>query len=262
MIFPGMDPYLERPAFWPGFHNRFIVYLADHLQPLLRPRYIAAVEERVFVEGPDREIIPDVRVVQRPRPRTEGAVGLAESDEPLVVRVSGLEIHEAYVEILDRQSGLQVVTVIELVSPSNKRPGAGRDSYKQKQREVLHSQAHLVEIDLLRDGRHVLAVPESVARREAAYDYLIAVNRAGEQRDVFDLYPRTVRDRLPRVRVPLAAGDADVPLDVQVVLQKSYEAGAYEERINYAEACSPLLTAADEEWAAARIQAAKGAGPA
>ncbi|HJT32401.1 MAG TPA: DUF4058 family protein [Pirellulales bacterium] len=40
MIFPGMDPYLEDPAMWPGFHNALIVYIRDHLRPQLRPAVV------------------------------------------------------------------------------------------------------------------------------------------------------------------------------------------------------------------------------
>ena len=67
MIFPGMDPYLEHPRLWTGFHRGLITYIGDYLRPLLRPRYIAAVEERVFLEGADREIVPDVWVRQNKR---------------------------------------------------------------------------------------------------------------------------------------------------------------------------------------------------
>lgn len=71
MIFPGMDPYLEAPELWPGCHNSLIVYILDHLRPLLRPRYIAAIEERVFVEGLQRrELIPD-GLPKQGRPRHE-----------------------------------------------------------------------------------------------------------------------------------------------------------------------------------------------
>ncbi len=59
-MFPGMDPYLEVPAIWPDVHSRLIVYMAELLQPLLRPRYIASVQTRVFVEGSDHNIIPDL----------------------------------------------------------------------------------------------------------------------------------------------------------------------------------------------------------
>ena len=71
MIFPGMDPYLENPRLWPGVHHALVVYIRDYLRPLITPRYIAAIEERVYVEGPNREIIPDVWV--RPLALAESA---------------------------------------------------------------------------------------------------------------------------------------------------------------------------------------------
>lgn len=95
MIFPGMDPYLEDPLIWQGLHNRMVVYIADHLQPMLEPRYIAAVEERVFVEGPDRDIIPDISVRREPSRQAVHGVALADPDAPEIARVPSLEIHEA-----------------------------------------------------------------------------------------------------------------------------------------------------------------------
>src|SRR4051812_3887600 len=128
MIFPGMDPYLEDPRVWPEVHSSLIVYIRDHLRPLLRPKYVASIEERVYIEGPDREIRPDV-LVKRPRvvrgPR--GGVAVLEADAPVVVEAPPPEeVHETYVAILDLQSGQRVVTVIEVVSPSNKHAGPGR----------------------------------------------------------------------------------------------------------------------------------------
>ena len=75
-------------------------------------------------------------------------------DTPVVMQVPELEIHESYVEILNRESEQRIVTV-ELLSPTNKFPGAGQESYLAKQREIRASQTHLVEIDLLRAGQHV-----------------------------------------------------------------------------------------------------------
>src|ERR1700674_664685 len=118
MIFPGMDPYLEDPQIWTGCHQRLIVYIADHIQPKISPRYIAAVEERVFVEGPDREIIPDIWLRQTRAAQEDQAVAVANGDGAMVVQVPGLEIHESLVNILDRHSGHRVVTVIEVVSPT------------------------------------------------------------------------------------------------------------------------------------------------
>ncbi|MCI0684231.1 MAG: DUF4058 family protein [Gemmataceae bacterium] len=150
---------------------------------------------------------------------------------------------------MDRETGRSVVTVIELVSPSNKYRGAGRKSYLAKQRQVLDSTVHLVEIDLLRTGRHVMAVPEPVARAHGSYDYLTSVNRAGADRDEFDLYPKTLRQRLPRVRVPLSGSDAPATLDVQEALEQAYDRGAYDDQIEYAKPCKPRLRPADQAWA-------------
>ncbi len=160
--FPGMDPYLEHPILWPGLHTRLLVALADQLAPKILPRYLASVEERVFVEDPDQERVPDIWVQKtleerRARGRNPGTAIVT----PLVVEVEQLEIREHYIEILDRYHDFGVVTVIELVSPSNKAAGSGRESYLTKQREIRQSECHLVEIDLLRRGSHVMSVPES-----------------------------------------------------------------------------------------------------
>lgn len=258
-IFPGMDPYLENHRLWSGVHSALIVYLRDQLTPLLRPRYIAAVEERVYVEHPHREIIPDVWIKQgRAEPRG-AALAVMDADAPVLVQVPELEVHETYVAILDRETGEKVVTVIEVVSPSNKDAGSGRKSYLAKQRDVIQSEAHLVEIDLLRTGSHVLAVPEYAAKRQGPYDYLICVNRAEQARDLFELYPRRLRDRLPRIRVPLAGDDPDVALDVQALLTQTYEAGSYRDRVRYEAPCDPPLPPEDQAWADRLIREATGA---
>jgi hypothetical protein len=258
MIFPGMDPYLEVAELWPGFHNSLIVYISDFLQPLLRPRYIAAIEERVFVERPQpREFIPYVRYKQDRPPSEQGGTGVLDADEALEVQLPALEMHESYLEILDRHSGQRVVAVLEVLSPANKYAGPGRDSYVAKQREVLASQAHLIEIDLLRRGPHTMAVSEWIARQHASYDYLICVNRAEGLRNRFRLYPRQLRQRLPRIRVPLADGDPDVVLDVQAVVAQTYEAGSYRERLRYDQPCVPPLPAEDQAWADELIREAQ-----
>ena len=143
MIFPGMDPYLEDPLFWPGFHNALVVYIRDQLQPQLSPRYIAAVEDRVFLEETPRAIIPDVWVRERSEfklPSGKGGVAVLEAtavatdesdpeaDEELLISLSDPDEHESYIEILDRQSEQRVVTIIEVLSPTNKKPGRGREN--------------------------------------------------------------------------------------------------------------------------------------
>jgi hypothetical protein len=259
MFFPGMDPYLENPVVFPGIHGPMVVYLRDRLSPLIRPRYVASVGERVYVEGPEeRPIGPDVWV--RETRREGGGLAVADvavMDEPVHVEVPGLELHEPYIEIMDRESGMQVVTVIELVSPTNKYSGPGRDLYVAKQQEVLSSATHLVEIDLLRFGPHVLAVSEARVAGRFKYDYLVSVNRARRARTRFEVYPRTVRQRLPRIRIPLAGDDPDVPLDIRATLEQAYEAGSYRERIDYQAPCEPPLVPDDQTWADDLIRASE-----
>jgi hypothetical protein len=68
------------------------------------------------------------------------------------------------------------------------------------------------------------------------------INRAIGRRDTFDLYPRALRDRLPRIRIPLSNGDPDVVLDLQAVLEQTCEAGSYRSRLNYRAPCQPALS--------------------
>ncbi len=254
--FPGMDPYLERPALWAGMHNRFIIYLANALRPRLAPRYIAAVQARVYIEYPPRQVGPDLTVRRLPRPSQAAVSAVAEIDEAERIEVPGVEADEAFLEILDLESRQRVVTVIELLSPSNKTPGPGRDLYLQKQREVLASDVHLVEIDLLRTGRHTVAVPEAVVQSGPPYDYLVCVNRARVPRWSYDLYRRRLRDRLPRIGVPLAGNDPDAPVDLQAVLGQTYDDGDYRDRIDYCQPCQPPLSAEDQQWAGETIERA------
>jgi hypothetical protein len=254
MIFPGMDPYLELPSLWTDFHSRFIVYLAEHLRPLLRPRYIASVQTRVFIEGPDQARFPDVGIQRTLIARPAAVRAVMEADAPLEIRVSELEIEETYLQILDLQTSQRVVTVLEAVSPTNKYNGPGRDAYVAKQSEVRRSDAHLVEIDLLRTGPHVLAVPERLVRGRGAYDYLICVNRAEGKRSSFQVYPFRVTQRSRRFRCPLAPGDDDVVVDLQTVVERTYDFGGYEDLLRHDQPCVPPLSPEDQAWANSLIQ--------
>src|SRR5438045_269922 len=111
--FPGMNSYLEHPVLWEPVHTRLIIEIADQLQPRLDPRYIASVEERVYVEGP-RD-----RSRGKTQPRSQG-------NAAVIVKIEALEVRQRRIEILDSYDEMKLVAVIELVSPSNKRSGPGR----------------------------------------------------------------------------------------------------------------------------------------
>lgn len=131
--FPGMDPYLEDPA--RDFHTRFLVALADTVEPRVAPQFEVSIEERVYVSqtglaSPQR-FVPDL-IVTRPAeralaPTTVGSSGGVVSPSVLVERISDEEIRERYLEIRDARSQ-RVVTIIELLSPSNKQSGSASQS--------------------------------------------------------------------------------------------------------------------------------------
>ncbi len=120
---------------------------------------------------------------------------------------------------------------ISIPSPSNKRPGPDRRTYETKQREVLESDANLIELDLLRGGTRVLPYPDlAAAVDDLRCDYLILLNRSAQRQDLwmdYTLYPLDAREPLPCIPTPLAGQDPDVPLDLQIAAQRAYREGPY-----------------------------------
>jgi hypothetical protein len=247
--FPGMDPYLETPDLWPDVHHGLISQIQATLNPAVRPNYVVRVELRVYIsddDDPGREaLVPDVRI-EKPRRKggkkgKEGpAVAIA---EPLIVPLLiDDEIEEARLEIKHLETGA-LVTVIEVLSPTNKIRGArGRVSFMEKRQETLASEVHWVEIDLLRAG-----VPSVTRPPLKPCDYRILVSRAGE-RTRARYWPVGVRQPLPVIGIPLRAPDPDVPLDLGAVLRAAYDHGAYDLSIDYGQDPDPALTGDDAAW--------------
>ncbi len=252
--FPGMDPYLEDPGLWPDVHHEIISVARELLSGQLRPKYYVRVEERVYVSDEDdpgrRVIAPDLRVVERPGwgggPFEPGGTATLEVAEP--VEVTSLfeeEIHEARLEIIDREQR-QVVTVIEVVSPTNKHPGArGQDSYRQKRQEVLSSPSHWVEIDLLRAG-----TPLVLREMLPPCEYTVHVSRVERRpKGKAQVWPIRLTQRLPVIPIPLRPGDEDGKLDLQQVLATAYDRAGYDLEIDYRAEPVPPLAGELAAWA-------------
>lgn len=252
--FPGMDPFLEHPDIFPDFHDGFIAYLREALQSRLPSPYVAALGRRTWIEVSERFIGLDVQVARPPDPAAEsrsGAPAAIETlprTEPLVVHVPHDERREPLVEIfLGRGSDRRLVTSIELLSLANKTPGEhGRDLYLRKQREILDGKVHLVEMDLLRAGEHTTAVPRHRLFKAAGeFHYHVSIHRFDNLEDFF-VYPVRLNEPLPQVAIPLLPGDPPVPLDLQAVFQRTYDAGPYRREINYAQ--DTLVTPLGAAW--------------
>jgi hypothetical protein len=256
--FPGMDPYLENPGIFPDFHDRFIAYLSESMQPALPEPYVAALGRRAWVEVSERFIGPDVNGLHSsgsssgsPVNAQAAAAATCEVTQPIVVHVPHDEQVETRVELyIGRGQDRRLVTAIELLSPANKTAGErGRELYLRKQAELLNTKTHLVEIDLLRGGLHTTAVPKDRMRRKVApTPYHVCSHRFDRFED-FLIHPIRLQDKLPTIAIPLLPDDGEIVISLQQVFERTYAAGPYHREIDYAsEVPPPPLDEPDYQW--------------
>lgn len=250
--FPGMNPYLEHPDLWTEVHHLMIGILAETLNPQLLPNYRAAIEKRVY-QSDGQELflvgIPDVTVEQRAAVRATQNLSVATTGaRPMTVTLPmSQEVREAYLEIRELVTK-QVVTVIEILSPANKRAGRGRDTYLTKRQEILASATHLIEIDLLRAGE---AMP--VLGDGSQNDYRILVSRS-DRRPRADLYPFDLTDSIPTVLLPLKANDREPVIDLDAILEQVYERAGFAVVIDYHQNPIPALPEPKLKWLDEQLQ--------
>ena len=266
-----MDPFLEAPDIWPDVHHALAATIRDQLNHTMPRPYYARMEMRpevgiVGLENP-RRIVPDVAIV-RPRrrapARSDTAVAVLAEPRAAVTTSIHLQLpseplRHYFVEIRDAARGHELVTLIEIVSPSNKQRGPDRKAYEGKQRELMDSETSLIEIDLLRAGEPVVGGPfmiESVARLDPPPDYLVGVNRAWQRSPLadYELYPIRLEESLPCIAVPLREGEAEVPLDLQYAFQNAYDGGPYARgAVDYDEPVDPPVDPDRQAWLTACI---------
>jgi Protein of unknown function (DUF4058) len=252
--FPGMDPYLEQH--WGDVHHNLITFAEGMLNERLPKDLRARAQERIVVDLPSQDrVYPDIWVVEHERLVRGGTVA-APTDvampEPLEVPFLEPET-QGFLEIIETRPQRRVITVLEILSPSNKYAGAGRDLYRQKQRDLMEGSVSLVEIDLLRAGPHVLQVPLGQYPPDYRTPYKVCVHRGWKAKA--EIYRVPLREPLPRIRVPLRETDADVLLDLQALITQVYRNGRYDD-IDYTVPPVPPLDAADAAWADELLRAA------
>lgn len=249
--FPGMDPWLEHPGLWPDLHNSLITSIRDDLAPRVAPRYFVGVEQHTFVTSAAGDIAlirPDVLIGRSrsrggmPRPGRPAAARVAAAVLDVQVPIE-VEVEAWYLEVRAATTG-RLVTVIEVLSPTNKAPGDGRKEYLRKRRRIFKTRTSLVEIDLLRDGR---SMPLATAQ-EVESDYRILVSR-GATRPEAKLYAFGVRDAIPTIPIPLLPKDPEPSLDLGAVLHALYDRARFDLRLDYTKPPVPPLDEADAAWA-------------
>lgn len=245
--FPGMDPYLEAPEIWVDFHNNLASEIQATLNRLLGQRYVARLSPRVVLEivetGELKSIRPDIAVYQQPIEQgtiqTATAVLTAPVESTVAIE-EPVRLHS--VEILEVGT-MRLVTAIEILSPANKRLGTeAREEYLSKRRSILRTDAHLIEIDLLRGGERM---PLEKPVPKAAY-YIVLSRR--QRRPIVEVWPIQIWEKLPTIPVPLLPPDPDVPLDLSAVVASVYERGAYDRIIDYRQPPPPPLADEEAKW--------------
>lgn len=253
--FPGMDPYIEQSKVWVDFHNRLADEMSAQLNAQIRPAYFARLTPYTTYEVVEishtrlRAIRPDVGVMRRDTPTQPGTPealleavpveSAVELDGPL--ELLSVEIYHTDAEVL--------VTAIEILSPVNKQPGQqAYTDYLRKRRELLHSTAHLLEIDLLRSGSRpplTMAVPLA--------PYYITLSRV-ERRPFVSVWPIQLKTKLPSLPIPLQAPDPDASLNLSDVVAAVYERGGYDVQIDYSQPVPPpVLSPEEAAWVRKRI---------
>jgi hypothetical protein len=248
--FPGVDPFLEDQGYWEEFHWKFINYTQEAVAERVPDVYEVRIEERLsLVYEPDsdlkRNVWPDVAVLRqtgesagaRPGP---GALTLEPVSLPLMMYCTA-EVIEPRIEIR-RRIDRALVTVVELLSPSNKEPPGDR-LYLKKHFELIHQPVHLVELDFLIAGKRL-----PVDADLPAGHYYAFVSRA-DRRPMSDVFSWSMRDRLPTIPIPLRAPDPDVALDLGAIFATVYERGRYERSVDYSAPLTIPLSAEDRAWA-------------
>ncbi|MBC8114364.1 MAG: DUF4058 family protein [Candidatus Saccharimonas sp.] len=261
--FPGMNPYLEQADAWHDFHERFLPTVCDLLEEQVGEQYIVKLDDTAYIHEipenrprflarPDAFVATAYHHVQTGGQAAEweaDAGGVAVEEErilaPITVQLPATDEERlTFIEIRDRRDR-SIVTVIELLSPINKRPGPDREQYLAKRNNYFKAWIHFVEIDLLRDGpRMPFVTPDE---KSLDCDYCVLVSRYKE-RPQAGLWPIRLREPLPIIPIPLKAPDPDVKLDLKRALDRVYDAASYRKYI-YDFAPEPPLPEADAAWA-------------
>ena len=256
--FPGMDPYLEDPAFLPGFHARLIVGISTQLNRVLPKGLYVDIEEHLWLR--DEDEFDEYRVLvgradatvnesrrlgstsPKHRPRLE-------LEEPsALVKVTQFAPRKVrYLKVVDAAKD-RVITAIELLSPANKNRSQHYDAYVAKREEYLAGNTSLVEIDLHRSGVR----PPMFTDTPPVNDYNLFVCAADRFPNA-SIWAFGVRDRIPNLEVPLRSREPSAVLDLNGLVHATYDENRYGDRIDYSKSPKPPFRGSAKEWVDRRL---------
>ena len=184
--------------------------------------------------------------------------GSAVAEPPLTTPTRTL-LHEPVrhrsLRIADAKTGGRLVAAIELLSPTNKRPGRGLRAYCRKQVAMKHSGVHLLELDLLRDRSPITLAARAGLLEGEASPHHVSLWSAHEYGGI-ELYAVGFGQPLPRLAVPLREHDEPVAVNLQAALAEAYLRGEYARDTDYAtDPPGPPLTPEERAWVDERVAA-------
>ncbi len=252
--FPGMNPYLENPDLWSEVHHRLITAIANAIFPFVRPKYRVAIEKRTYRFDSEDSLligIPDVAIVKAKQTDQKSDLSTGKTAVMTLPKTANksvtvtlplpLEIREGYLEIREVATG-NVITVIEVLSPTNKKTKEGRNAYLEKRQQILGSDTNLVEIDLISIGEKMpilTNIPDT--------DYGILVVRyyrlpSGQ------LFAFTVREPIPNFPIPLQENEQEIEVNLQDLFLEIYEQAGFDLTLDYNHNPVPNLSVKHREW--------------
>lgn len=268
--FPGMDPYIEGCDLWRDFHANLVADISRWLGKVAPAQYQTRINERSYFaivtsEGNDTHRFNLDLSESMPREPASSSIGkkgstaVAETSsvsKPHPMRAFILdEFRERFIEIYESDPDPRLVTTIEVLSPSNKRPGTeGWEQYKRKRQSLILNRVHLVEIDLLRGGERM---PMVSRWPDSPYYVMVARGRTIPGRA--EVWPADYRTPLPLVPIPLAKPDADLVLNLQPMVADIYRSSRYAATIDYTQPLTPPLDDDDASWLRQQLKPARRA---
>lgn len=234
-VYRGINPHLnselqtsgseeEGLSLWPTFHNRHIVHIADIISRSLPPHYIALSEQSLQIKAEDieaelrtRKPEPDVSIY-RDRSGTAPtpiATRLAQESSTLLLDDT-LDLTEDFLnavvirDMRDHKRLGQVVTRIELLSPSNKPGRIGYEIYRKSRNDALFSHVPLIELDYLHESPPTPKKYPVYPHQPGSHSYNIFVSdpRPSIHEGQFVPYGFDVDEVFPIVNIPLAGHES------------------------------------------------------
>ncbi len=254
--FPGMNPYFE--AKWPDVHATMIVHMREHLRRQMPQGLYVGVElgTQILKNSRDEKPkVPDAAIwkLKEDSPTLQEPPNAA---SPTIAETLAPQVRRLAIRDLDGE----LLTVIELLSPSNKH-GAGAVVHQRKRLGLIESGINLVEVDLARQWGLAVAQFEEddVAARLASEagdlpPHAVVVFRASTP-NVRELYGIRYPVTLPSIRVPVSPEHHDIWLNLQELAVTAHREGQFDLVTRYANDPEPPLSKEDNVWLDTHLKA-------